>query len=269
MRNGLVTFTVAESKRLIAKGVSKLPQVENALTHGTVIIAGGTTNGYIAEVLTGKVLDKVRYTAGINCGGRCCITPADTRLRPLVLQKGEVSDQTWEEALPNLGKGDLFIKGANALDLQGNIGILLGSPSGGTIGKALGTLAAKGIELIAPVGLEKLIPSVPDASRMLGIQRLDVSYGLACGIQIVSGATVITEATALSMLTGCKVTPAAAGGVGDSAGSTTLVFSGTQATFQQALHIIDEVKGEPPLVDNTRDCPCDNPCRTGGAAIIP
>ena len=40
-------LTVAESKRLIAKGVAALPQVQRAMKEGIVAVAPGTTNGYV------------------------------------------------------------------------------------------------------------------------------------------------------------------------------------------------------------------------------
>ena len=44
-------FTVAESKRLIAKAVVRMPLVEEALKDGIVIVCKGTTNTYVAEEL--------------------------------------------------------------------------------------------------------------------------------------------------------------------------------------------------------------------------
>ena len=49
-----VTLTVAESKRLIAKGVAAHPAVRQALENGLVAIAKGTTNGYVAEEILGQ-----------------------------------------------------------------------------------------------------------------------------------------------------------------------------------------------------------------------
>jgi hypothetical protein len=263
MKHGMVTLSVAEAKRLIAKGTANLPQVQRAMENGTIIIAGGTTNGYVAEELTELKLDKALYTAGVICGGRCCITPPETRLEPLVLKQGEQADLSWTEALSQMGAGDIFVKGGNALDLEDNVGILLGSPTGGTIGAALGSLSARNIEMIAPIGLEKLVPSVHDAAALLGIGTLDYSRGLKCGMQVVTGATVITEDLALALLSGCDVTVAAKGGIGHSTGSTTLAFAGDDQEFNQAIAVLDSVLGEKALPENSRKCPCQNPCHFG------
>lgn len=156
---------------MIAKGVAKLPQVQNALKNGLVIVAGGTTNGYIAEELTDKQINKELYTAGVICEGRGCITPQQKRITPIVLNKGEVCEMTWQQALEDISVEDVFIKGGNALDHQYNVGVMVANPKGGTIGAVLGTVIAKGANLIFPVGLEKMIPSVKEASKVAGIEK--------------------------------------------------------------------------------------------------
>lgn len=263
MKRGMVTLSVAEAKRLIAKGVASLPQVQKALAGGSIIIAGGTTNAYVAEELTGQNLDKAKYTAGVIYNGRCCVTPAATRIDPLVLIKGKVHSCKWTDALADMGTGDVFIKGGNAFDCNDYVGILLGSPTGGTIGAAIGSLSARGIELITPIGLEKLIPSVPEAISNLGIGSMDYSRGMQCGMQLIKGATVLSEDKALSLLSHCRVTVAAKGGNGSSIGSTTLTFSGTASEFRHALAVLDSVLGEKALSMTTRDCPCPKPCDFG------
>jgi hypothetical protein len=51
---------------------------------------------------------------------------------------------------------DVFIKGVNALDTQGNAGVLIGESA--SLGMVLSTWKKKKFTLIYPVGLEKLIP---------------------------------------------------------------------------------------------------------------
>ena len=48
-----VVLTVAESKRLIAKGVAGHPDVLTALSRGIVVVCKGTTNAYVVEELLG------------------------------------------------------------------------------------------------------------------------------------------------------------------------------------------------------------------------
>ena len=59
-------LTVAESKRLIAKGVAALPQVQRAMKEGIVAVAPGTTNGYILQELWGKEFELARYRSGVT-----------------------------------------------------------------------------------------------------------------------------------------------------------------------------------------------------------
>ena len=44
-----ITLTSSESKRLIAKGVKALPCIQNALLHHNIVLAGGTTNGFLLK----------------------------------------------------------------------------------------------------------------------------------------------------------------------------------------------------------------------------
>lgn len=261
MEKALITLTVSEGKRLIAKGVTQLPQVQRALQEGYIIVAGGTTNAYIAEELTGKTLDKARYSAGIICGGRSCITPASSRIEPLVLKDGKEIDEPWQEAVMKFGAGDVFIKGANALDMEGFAGVLVAQPEGGTIGKALPILTARGSHLLLPVGLEKLIPSVVEAAQYLGIEALQDGIGKKTGLITVSYGDVITEADALEILFGVEAIPVAAGGVGGSEGSLTLVMAGFSEDLEEALNMVLSLKGEPPVPGNKQECPCNKPCR--------
>ncbi len=261
MKRLLVTLTVSEGKRLIAKGVMKLPSVQQALKEGTIIIAGGTTNGFIAEELTGVGIDKERYTAGVICQGRLCVTPPERRINPLVLKKGQAVDSDWQTALQDFTHKDVFIKGGNALDPAGNVGVLMANREGGTIGKALPIVVARGSKLILPLGLEKLIPSVLDAAASLGIDALDDGMGLKVGLMSVSYGQVITEIEALQLLGGLeKVIPVAAGGIGGSEGSLTLLLEGNKEAVDLAYSIANSLKGEPPLPENKRACPCQQPC---------
>ena len=61
-----VVLTVAESKRLIAKGVAASTVVKKAMKDGIVVIAAGTTNAYVLEELWGRRIDKRRYRMGIT-----------------------------------------------------------------------------------------------------------------------------------------------------------------------------------------------------------
>lgn len=260
MERALITLDVAESKRLIARAVIKLPVVQEALRTGKVIIAGGTTNAYIYEEITGKKIERERYTAGITCGGRMCVSPAEGRIPPAAFIKGEEVEKDWQEVLNEFGAGDVFFKGGNAFDLEGNVGVMIGNPVGGTIGKALPIVNARGAELIFPVGLEKLIPSVPEVASLLGINVLKRGMGMKVGMNCITYGEIFTEVHALESLFDIEALPAGAGGIGGSEGSQTILILGDEEELKCALEFAKSVKGEPPLPGNKRPCPCDDQC---------
>ncbi len=254
------SLTSAESRRLIAKGVVRLPEVQNALRTGKIIVAGGITNAFVAEELLGiEIKDKYRYTAGlVTQGGFQCVTSKEERINPYVIENGQVVDKPWVEALEEFTARDVFIKGANSIDTLGNAGVMVSSPSAGTIGRALGVVGARGANLIVPVGLEKMIPSVPAAAKMAGIGRMDLALGKAVGLIPIVNGTIVTEVTALKVLFGVEATCIACGGVGGSEGAATLVIDGEMV--REATAMIKQIKGEPPVKATKQNCQCSESC---------
>lgn len=244
--SGVFALTPAESKRLIARGVASLPEVRNARQRGRIIIAMGTTNAFVAEEITGIAIDKKYYAAGIISQGLLTETSKEGRSKPFVLVDGHPVDVTLKDALKDFTADDVFIKGANAVDAQGNVGILVADLYGGTIGAALGIVLARGSHLIVPVGLEKMVPSVIDASRRCGILRFKYHLGLSVGLIPVVNATVITEIEALRLLCSVKVTHVASGGVSGSEGSVVLAVEGTEDQVSLAFQLVQGIKGETP-----------------------
>lgn len=242
-------LNVSEGKRLIAKGVKALPCVQDALRQGTIIIANGITNAFVAEELTGQSIPKGCYTAGVISGGEWAVTPSQGRMAPIVLKNGKVSSTPWLEALKEFTASDVFIKGANAIDLNGNAGVLLGAPNGGTCGAALGAVYASGAHLVVPASLEKLIPSIPMAVQALGISKIDDCRGLKVGMYPILGAEIITEIEALELLFDVEAVQVSAGGVGGSEGSVGLVVSGCSDEVEKVIELIDSIKGEAPIED--------------------
>ena len=81
-------LTPWESKKLIARGVSRLPSVRTALQEGTISIARGTTTSYVLEELLGKEVDKNLHVTGIVTPEGLCISDFD-RINPeMALIKG-------------------------------------------------------------------------------------------------------------------------------------------------------------------------------------
>ena len=57
----LFVLTPPESKRLIAKAVARLPEVERARQDGEIAIGHGATNVYVVEEIFGECPDRDRY----------------------------------------------------------------------------------------------------------------------------------------------------------------------------------------------------------------
>jgi len=245
--SGIVVLTPSESKRLIGKGIAALPQVQAAMKQGRIIIAFGSTNAFVVEELLGVKLDKASYVTGNTSHGRFGHTKADARVGIYMLVNGKRVEMPMGELLGQFEAGDVFIKGANAVDPYGHAGILLAGSAGGTIGTAMGTLVARGAHLIVPVGLEKLVPDVIEASCVCGQRSLRYPEGATVGLMPLVTATVITEVQALDVLTGVEATHVASGGIGGSEGSVALVVEGTEEEVQKAMRLVESIKGEPPV----------------------
>lgn len=259
-----ITLTPPESKALIAKAVAGLDVVKKALKDGIIFVSTSTTCAFILEELTNK-----KITSGYGCGiivprGTCLMQEMldSIRLRGYakiwVLKNGKLcEDITIDDVLKSMGSKDVFIKGANAIDPFGNAGILLGSSIGGTIGKVFGTLMAKGINIVIPVGLEKMIPtSISEAANEAGIERMDYSMGMPVGLLPING-KIVDEIEAIQILTRAKAIPIGAGGVDGAEGAITLVIKGPKREVEDSLEIINSIKGiEGPAVKppECKDC---------------
>jgi len=242
-----ICLTPWESKRLIAKGVAQLNTVRKALSDGIISIARGTTNGYVVEELLGISFDKERFVAGGIGPNRICVADLKIAKPEVAIINGELKEIPTSKIIPEMGSGDIFIKGGNAVDPNYNVGILLGSSVGGTIGGVIGSIYAKGIELVLPCGLEKLIPiDVDTAAKAAGQSKINYATGMSTGLFPVYG-TTITEIQAFKLLANVDVIPIAAGGIVGGEGSIVLQVSGDEQAVQQIIELVKTIKGEPPL----------------------
>jgi hypothetical protein len=199
------------------------------------------------EELIGEALPKEHCTAGIVTDGRLAITVPEDRMGPWVFRDGRPVEETADSALAEFTATDVSIKGANAIDPDGNAGILVQGDAGGTIGSIWPTLAARGSYLIQPVSLERLIPSVIEAANRCGNRLFKYVMGAMVGLIPVVTSLVVTEVEALAVLTGVRATHVSSGGVGGSEGCVILALEGSDDVVTRAYRLVESVKGEAPV----------------------
>ncbi|MFH0962718.1 MAG: hypothetical protein V2A58_01755 [Planctomycetota bacterium] len=243
-----VVLTVAESKRLIARGIAADARVKAALKQGIVAVAKGTTNAYVVEELLGKEIDKSRYVTG-------CVIPAkrkgaglDASLPDVVLRDGKpLEGATVKAIVREMRQGDVFIKGANALNYERRqAATLIGDATGGTLGATLGTIIGKKVTLLTPVGLEKNVPGdLAALARLIAEERRTKPPVFALWL---TPGEIFTEIEALKVLADVEALPCAAGGVADAEGSIRLLLRADHPKMNKALRVLRTIQGEPPFL---------------------
>jgi len=252
----------SQSRRLIAKGIVNLPQVREALESKKIFIGGGSTNAYVLEELyklknIEDEFNKGDYTAGQIVPGNQFMKwgiNKGNRKKEVLLRKGvpkEYEDRVKE--FKRFHNGDVYIKGANALDINGVPAVLVGGESGGSIGTLQGILQAKGIEIICPIGLEKLIfGNVYSLMEVMGTENMDPpAEGISCGLIPIPGATVITEVEALEILFDCEAYHVASGGIGGAEGSVSILIDAfDDEEMKEINEFMQKISLEPVLQPN-------------------
>lgn len=158
----VIMLTPAMSKRLIALGICQQDCLKERLKKGIVVINAGTTNGYVAEA----VLESLGYDIGPLKSRmiRGVILPPDSKVEKaenadIVIIDGKwEKDLTFEDVLDRISAGDIIIKGGNAVNPRtGDVGVLIGHPQGGTVGRVIRAAYGRRARILAPVGLEKRV----------------------------------------------------------------------------------------------------------------
>lgn len=237
-------LTVAESKRLIAKAVAALPDVQRAMRSGTVVVATGTTNAYVLEELWGKRIDKRCYRSGITTPDEPerSPEPQGDKIPDAVFVDGKLEPKYDRvNAVRDMNKGDVYIKGANALNYDDYVaGILIGGSDGSTIGNTIGHIIGKQIHLVIPVGLEKL--TYEDINELHLLASEEDYEGPR--MWPVTG-TIVTEIEAMALLAGVDAYLYSAGGIAGAEGSVRILVDGTDEEVEAAEELIEGIKGEP------------------------
>jgi len=238
-----VVLRPAAAKRLIAKAVKELPMVRQALAEHTVVIALGTTNAIVAEELLGRQIDKESFAAGF-INSRFNVNKMLGKLGEVVIRRGKQVKLGGQELLNSLSTGDVLIKGGNAIDPWGQVGVLMSSRMAGTAGRYFAIALARGVDVVIPISLQKAIHnSVLDVARQMGTDRIALSMGLACGMHPITG-RVVTEIDALETLFPVQAVQIASGGVGSGAGSVCLLITGQERDVRSAFELIKGLSDE-------------------------
>ena len=236
-------LTPAEGKRLIAKALASDERVMAAAKQHTLVIIGGTTNGYVAEEIMKKLgldpVDRMSFFRGIFKGPK----GKDLNSIPgeVVIRKGElVTGRTIDDIEPELKAGDMILKGANAVYLKDRqAGVVIGNTAYGTLDPVSRAYFGRRVEVIIPVGLEKRV-ECPITALMSFVNAPDCS---GTRLALAPGAPY-TELDALESM-GVKACLLAAGGVAGFEGSVMLGVEGDEMSMTAAEALIKAVKGEP------------------------
>lgn len=266
-----IVFTPSESKKLIAKAVVRMPEVKRARNEGLIVMHPSTSTYFLFEELTGKTPETEVWLSGaivkkgfcvewgsyvqmMNCG--YLATPGKFSHSWIIKGNELQPERTIDGLCQELSEKDVYVKGCNALDLNGRVGVLIGSMAEGTIGRMVAASKKKGFKILCPIGLEKLIPvSIPMASRHIGSNRtIDYSMGIPCSLMYVPG-TAITELDAFKILAGVEAIPISAGGLDGAEGSIAFLIKGEEEAVRKAIELAEEVKGAQIRTVRNPDCP--------------
>jgi hypothetical protein len=247
IKQGLVVLTPAESRRLLAKAVAALPEIQGAYRNGRLAILSGGTNSFVLEALTWEKIDPPRFSMGMSADGLLTSSVEEGRVNGRCFLEGAMVDIPYPEFVKTMGRGDAIVKGANAVDASGTVGILLSNENGGAVGSFLGPACARGIPVICPVGLEKQVWSVAEAAQGWGQATLDYSMGIKVGYAAVTNALVVTEIQALAVLAGVRARIVGCGGIAGNEGAVILLLESDMEKLHKAVDLVESIKGEPKI----------------------
>ena len=237
-------ITVEEGKRLISRAVAAMPAVQEAAKAHTLVIVAGTTNGYLAEAMLSRFGEAGDFTrkgfrrgANVGPGGKPETGPfANT---DVIIREGRwLRGKTIFDSAPELGPGDVIVKGANAVQPDRKAaGIQIGHPQFGTIGPILTAVMGRRVRLVIPVGLEKrVLGSVTELASLVNAPEASGPR-----LQPVVG-DIVTEIEALAALSGVRAALAAAGGIAGAEGSGTFALTGAEEQLDAAEAILKEIR---------------------------
>lgn len=273
-----VVLTPAESKKLIAKAIIKLDVVRQAVRNGLIVLHPSSSTYFIVEELTGKKPATNHWVCGVVAPRGMCVemamalggqSPQGSEYDPgelgglWAIKQGKlIAEDKTNRLMEQMTAGSVYIKGVNALDNQGNVGILCGER--GALGIIFSAWKKKKFDIVFPVGLEKLIPiPILEAAKEAKQAKYDYGMGLPAGLYPCPKGITVTEIDAVRLLSGATAVPIASGGLGGAEGAITMVIKGTEKQVEKAVKYVEQSKGAemPPLrLNNCSACPVPH-CR--------
>ena len=274
-----IVLTPAESKKLIAKAIAGLEFVQQAAKEGILALHPSSSTYFIMEEITGSKPKTNYWVCGVVTPRGMCVemamalgaglTPHEETIDPgdlqgtWVIEKGQLrGEEKLSSLLYRMTAGDVYVKGVNALDPEGNVGILFGLE--GSMGYIQAARRKRHFTIIYPAGLEKLIPlSVKKAAKEAKLTRYESGMGMPVGLFPCPTGVTVNEVRAIEILSGASAIPIASGGLGGAEGAVTLVLKGKDEEVKRALDFVEQSKGArlPDLrLCNCNDCPVPN-CR--------
>lgn len=241
-----INLTVAEGKKLIAKGIANHPAVKAKLEKGRVIITGGSTNTYIAEELSVLNAPRGSFIIGnITPQGTPGVNEGLDRTPNIILVDGKKVDVDFEEALKQTEEGDIVLKGANMLNYEKQqAAVCIGAPDGGTTKRIRTATTGEGkAKLIVPIGLEKQVyGDLNDYEQVAAVKNEQLAY--IPRVWVHKNAEIFTEIEAIKTFASVNIVPFAAGGLAGREGGISLIVYGSKEEVQKALDLVASVQGE-------------------------
>ncbi|MFX1548660.1 MAG: hypothetical protein ACFFCU_20800 [Promethearchaeota archaeon] len=255
MRCQLV-FNMWESRAFIAKAILNHPVMKENLSDGVIAIGRGLTNAFILREMlefTNNVDFQINidnYVAGI-VEGSLWVSNSETRTPEVAFYNGKPK---FEPIQQSIEKADVIIKGGNALGPDWIAGVLCAHPAGGTIGSVYAIAISRGIQIIIPISIGKMVPYsvteiVPDLG---GQQSIDYVRGMPVGLFPMVGGEVFSEIEAMEALANVEIYPIGAGGVYDGAGATIFEVSGIDEEVKKIIDLYENIKNTKPLKVNLK-----------------
>jgi hypothetical protein len=272
-----IVLTPAESKKLIAKAIAALENVQQAKNAGIIALHPSSSTYFIVEELTGSPPKTNYWVCGVVTPRGMCVemamalgvalTPHDKTVSPgdlqgtWVIERGrQKGEEKLSALLYRMAPSDVYIKGVNAMDPEGNVGVLFGLK--GSMGYIEAARRKRKFAVIYPAGMEKLIPlPVKEAAKAARFTRYESGMGMPVGLYPCPAGITVNEIRAIEILSGASAVPIASGGLGGAEGAVTLILKGKSDKVRKALDFVEKSKGArlPDLrLCNCNDCPVPN-----------